>query len=445
MRGLKSTCVPTPAPTTTPTPAPPPPPIPGKDAYTADRTAHVIIPLTDPDKASETLTWNVSGLPSTFTNVKFSSNPTNSPHINSLSFDVGVNTIPQSYPLSITVTSAATGLISSASSVTISVPHVVGYYTLVNSSDLYETNAAKQVVVSDGSQYVSTGPIVVADFPGTSSGVATASIMRARQSTSPILPSGVNLSGTVAVCIDIASLVGAQDGKTPATINIDVTCANAEVISVNIATKSFGLNNNNFDASLPDLATQTATCQNSVTRSTPKNGGMFFSCSTGAVALNHYTSQATFAEISRTMNVYNDVLVKVLDVPLYWPLNAKGVSYPKIAFDGGNGNGVPFPDITSPLVNCPSAIRGTATCPKSVAETFRENTINYYATQGWMVPNGISIPRSGPMYQAHHILPSSCGGGDAEGNGIFLTQFQHTPFTNWWLAVPPCASSNVNK
>ena len=407
----------------------PPPPVPGKSKYKADRTAHVVIPLTDAAAAGlGGLTWKVTGTPSSFANIKFSKSTTSVPHKNSLVFDVAVDAIPATYTLDISVKNAS-GLTSPVSHVTVTVPHIVGFYTIINSDKVFETDANKNVIVSNGSQYVATGPILVADFPGTSSDITIASNARATQSSSE-LPSWFDINRLYAQCIGIGHPVDNQDGKTPLTFNFSVECVRGQVNSFNVNAVSSVVKN--YDQLLPDLPKQNVPCENPVTN------GLVFTCSAKNVVIKTYTNQATSIMLSMSFDYVNDSSDEKTP-PGHFFVNAKGVAYPRINVDGGHGDEVPFPDILNPLANCPNGTPNSATCPRSNTNALRRATIKYYPTQGWAVPAGITATSSGKVYQTHHILPTACGGGNEAGNGLFLTSTQHLPYTRWWRYVPPCA------
>jgi hypothetical protein len=45
--------------------------------------------------------------------------------------------------------------------------------------------------------------------------------------------------------------------------------------------------------------------------------------------------------------------------------------------------------------------------------------------EGFMKPTG-------PGFEAHHIQPTTWGGDDTFGNGIWLARTDHNRFSGWW-------------
>jgi hypothetical protein len=94
-----------------------------------------------------------------------------------------------------------------------------------------------------------------------------------------------------------------------------------------------------------------------------------------------------------------------------------------------------------PLINC-RGISGMKTsgpgCPTYDGKRLRRLLYNAYKLASpSLIPPGLT-PITGNGYEAHHIKPGSCGGGDALENGAFLIKPDHDRLTTWFRKVPPC-------
>lgn len=104
-----------------------------------------------------------------------------------------------------------------------------------------------------------------------------------------------------------------------------------------------------------------------------------------------------------------------------WVYNSAGRPYPQIVPSRGGGF-VLFPGPS--YFYCDDDPLLTRPCPKT--SNYRSQTIAYYNQQGW------PLPPSG-VYDAHHIKPSSWGGGNSQSNLVLLDHVtEHPYFTTWW-------------
>jgi hypothetical protein len=412
--------------------------------YTASLVSSPTIPLTDAATSADgALVWQFGGDASKFSNVRFAAQTTtDSPHTNSLSFDVQETVAPGDYSIQVSVVSSASGLSSGATVVVLRVLNPATYEGEVDSAGLYAEDNNRHITVPDGSNYYTDDDGTVPDFPFVAS--ATASLSKGKaplvfdSTFNPLAPPRYVVAtlqkvdaehryGCNAFLVETNTAGDSTSGTAQGSTRAIGYCHAFTFPSAFITQVGVNLNR-------PD---QSEDIQLSSVCSSIGTYGTFTVCQAGPFLVTPVLKHAeettfhlrlTYAVITQVKHTYDG---------MRYYINNKGVFYPKIPiardwaieavwYEGGGY--VLFPPAA--LYYCPSN-SPSPKCHYGDRDKLRQALLRV-------------LPQPPIGFEAHHIQPVEWCGDNSVLNGVFLPQTvaddnlayfpekQHGKLSLWW-------------
>ena len=418
---------------------PPPAPTAAKSTVSAELGKDATYQLADAATSNDgTLTWNVTINQNEQPTYKLQNTATSSaPHTNSLTFNTTPDTKPGAYSISVTVTSGTTGLTSAPLNLTLDAIYSFSY-TAGPSSHIVTIDGVQATptfqgpytfdnLFSDELTNLDDGKSNVPNVDSPTMASVSAQITRASAQSARRMIQQTGAGPEVYPCHEQIIEYNGQDGGFTVE-NPTAQCDGPVVVS---ALKIEVKKTNTAGTSVSSVYTQIANCpaplgptctvtgmfQIPITK-----GGGYYTAAVLPIVLAGKASLSGQGDRTTETFFYN---------------NANAIYRTVMPYGLGQPLEIPQP----PLINCRGISGITQSgpgCPKYDSDRLRRILYNAYkSTDPSLIPPGLT-PSKGNGYEAHHIKPGSCGGGDALENGAFLVKADHTRITTWFRKVPPC-------